>query len=267
MTRKIWAIVAGLAIAAVGQTRAPTGPSASPDFKVLVAAFALGAKPVSTEEIIARDGRIYQFRSESVEVVVVDPPRKLVELVDLGRKVQTEVTFDQLDGALAKLSERLRKVIADREATGKRADAIEAAMTRDLIDPRFRRAELPRAGRLRLANDSVEVDAAGEPEADPARLDLIALALDSVAKLGAFRTPDDLPPFGELEAIGALKGSKLRPLELSYLYRLAGPPRKFRRTYKLVPTLTDREREAIARVDRVRETAPLVRYERYRTGK
>jgi hypothetical protein len=92
--------------------------------------------------------------------------------------------------------------------------------------------------------------------------------LGSIAKLGAYRTPDDLPPFAELEAIAALTGERhQRPTELAYLYRLAGPPRKFRRTYRLIPTLTDREVEAIVRVDRLREVAPNVRYERYRLAR
>ena len=94
---------------------------------------------------------------------------------------------------------------------------------------------------------------------------MVALALESIAKVGAFKVPNDLPPFAELEAIAALTGDrKLRPTELSYLYRLKGPPRKFRRTYRLVPTLTDREVEAIARLERLREVAPSLRYGQYR---
>ena len=68
----------------------------------------------------------------------------------------------------------------------------------------------------------------------------------------------------ELDAIAALAGDrKLRPTELSFLYRLAGPPMRLRRTYRLVPSLTDREREAIDRIEQLREVAPVVRYERY----
>jgi hypothetical protein len=52
----------------------------------------------------------------------------------------------------------------------------------------------------------------------------------------------------------------LRPTDVSILYRLAGPPRKLRWTYKVVPELTDNEREAISRVDSLRATARFVRY-------
>jgi hypothetical protein len=55
----------------------------------------------------------------------------------------------------------------------------------------------------------------------------------------------------------------LRPTEVSILYRLAGPPRKMRTTYLLVPSLTDRELEALARVDRLRRTAPSLSFTRY----
>ena len=43
----------------------------------------------------------------------------------------------------------------------------------------------------------------------------------------------------------------------------AGPPRKLRWTYRLVPALTDRERDAIAKVDRMRSAARFLPYDRY----
>jgi len=267
MNRRVWMVLGASWVApaarSLGQPMAPPAP----DFKIMVGSFALGPEPISTEEIVGRQGRIYQFRSGSAEVVLIDPAGRRVELIDLSRKVQTEVSFARLDDAVAKVGAKLRAAIAEREKTGKRADAIEARMTRDMVEPGFRKIAVARAHHLRLANGTIEIDADGEPEPDAARLDSETLALETIAKLGAFLTPDDLPPFAELDAIAALKAERLRPAEIAYLYRLAGPPRKFRRTYRLVPDLTDREREAVARIDRVRAVATMLRYERYRAQK
>ncbi len=264
MNRRDWMILAAWAIAPGGRSWSQPPTPDPPEFKVLVGSFGIKPEPISTEEIVARQGRVYQFRSGTTEVVVIDPARKRVELVDLVGRVQTEVSFDRLDEAVAKVAAKLRAEIARREKTGARSDAVEAAMTRDLVEPKFRRLAGAKVARIRLSNATIEVDALGEPEPDPSRLSLLAITLESIARLGAFLTPDDLPPFAELNALAALKAERLRPAEISYLYRLAGPPQKFRRTYRLVPELTVREREAIVRVDRVRESATMLRPERYR---
>lgn len=258
-------ILVGLALLA---DPAPAqGPPAEipADFKILVAAYGLAREPIYTEEIVAISGRVYQFVSISREIVVIEPARSRIDLLDLNRKIQSEITFSQLDEGLARIKGTLAAAIDRREKTGKRADQVEAQMTHDLAEPRLSVSSEPGSRRVRLTNASVEVVADGEPEPDAPRLALVATALTSIAKLGAFRTPNDLPPFIEIETIAALTGDrKLRPTELAYLYRLAGPPRKFRRTYRLVPALTDRDREAIRRIDLLRESAPSVRYEKYR---
>ena len=261
-------LLAGLTLllaAARGDGPAVPSPAVAADFKIQADSFALKPEPVTREELVARHGRVYQFSAGTEEVVIIDPARGRVELLDIKRRVQTEVSFAQLDEGLDRVRATLGRAIRAREAAGGRGGAIEAAMTRDLLDPKFRRVDDPKAPRVRLTNATVEIDADGEADPDPLRLALVARSLETIAKLGAFRVPDDLPPFAELEAISALSaGRKLRPTSISYLYRLAGPPRRFRRTYRVVPTLTDREREAIARVDRLREEAPAVRYEQYR---
>ena len=263
------AIVAGLcALFTASSLLAADPPTIPADFKLQVASYGLRKEPISTEEIVIREGRAYVFPSDSREVVIIDPPRGRLELLDVGRKVQAEVSFRSLDDSLEKIKATLREAAEGREIQGGRGNALEAKMTRDLFETRLAIAHDPKANRVRLTNPAVEVDAEGVPEADAPRLALMATMMGATAKLGAFRVPNDLPPFAELAAISALTDERrLRPTELTYLYRLAGPPRKFRRTYRLVPTLTDRDVEAIARVNRLREVVPSVRYERYRPSR
>ena len=62
------------------------------------------------------------------------------------------------------------------------------------------------------------------PAPDPARLALIAESLASLAKLESFRNPADAPPYARLDTLAALAGArKLRPVEMSILFRRAGP--------------------------------------------
>jgi hypothetical protein len=266
---KAWAMVAGLSVVFSLAAPGADGPPAVPaDFKIQVGLFSLRKEPVSTEEVLIREGRAYVFPSDSKEVVIIEHVRGQLDLLDVGRKIQTEVSFQALDESLVKIKATLREAAGRLEKQGGRGNVIEAKMTRDLFETGLAIAQDPNSRRVRLTNPAVEVDADGEPEADAPRLALVTATLSTVAKLGAFRVPNDLPPFIELEAIAALTGERrLRPTELTYLYRLAGPPRKFRRTYRLIPTLTDREIEAIAWVNRLREAVPSVRYERYRPAK
>ena len=264
---KVLTILASLL--AVLTTTGADGPTTVPDdFRLQVASFGLGKEPVYTEEIVVRDGRAYIFPSNTKEALIIEPARGRLELLDVGRRVQTEVSFRALDESVEKLRAGLREAAEKLEKKGGRANEIEAKMTRDLLEPKLAIDPVSKANRTRLTNAAIEIDADGEPEPDAPRLAMIATVLNSIAKLGAYRTPEDLPPFAELETIAALTGERRqRPTELAYLYRLAGPPKKFRRTYRLIPNLTDREMEAIARVDRLREVAPNVRYERYRPAR
>jgi hypothetical protein len=264
---KIGAVVAGLMAVLAGA--GVDGPRVVPaDFKIVVESFSLKKEPVVTEEIVVRHGKAYIFPSDSKEVVIIEPTEALVEIIDIGRRVQTEVSFQALDQSVAKIKSGLREAVEKFEKLGGKGNLIEAKMTRDLFETKLTIVQDPKLNRVRLTNPVVEVVADGEPETDTPRLAMIASILGTVAKLGAFRAPADLPPFVELETIASLTGDrKLRPTELSYLYRLAGPPQKLRRTYRLVPNLTDREIEAIARINRLREVAPSLRYERYRQNR
>jgi hypothetical protein len=232
-----------------------------------VGEFGIQADPISTSEVVALDGKVYQFTAESSEVVIIDVARKVVELFDLQHRMQTELALGDIDAMVVKIKEAIGRAIAKRESEGGRANRVAAQMSRDLIEPKFTRVATAKAeaSKVRLTNPSVEVDATGEPDADPARLALVRLILETVAKLGAYQDPNDLPPFAELAAIGVLVEEKhLRPTELAFLYRLAGPPKKFRRTYRLVPSLTEREKESIGKIEVARKAAPVLRYEQYR---
>ena len=236
----------------------------SPDFRIEIREFGLDPKPVVTAQVVVREGRAYQITDGSDEIIIVDPRQGRVELLNLGKNSQTAVTLAQLAESRAKLRTALNAIVARQREKGGRASLELARITEALVEPKFRVEDPGKPGRVRLVNSAVEVDATGEPEPDAARREMIALTLDAIVDLGAHRVPNDLPPFAELDALSALlRDRQQRPTELNYLFRLAGPPRRLRRTYRFFPELTDREVEATRRLDLKRTEAPIVRFERY----
>jgi hypothetical protein len=260
-------LLAGAALAAAQPPKAepPARPQAPADFKLHIERFGARKAPTARAELIVREGVAYEFLAEvPEEIVIIDPGAASVSLLDLKRKVQAELSAQRLDDHLAALHRRLSDRAARQEKEGPRAGRVAAAITRGLIDPHRRESAGPDGRTVRLANATVEVDAAGAPEPDAARLAVVVNSLAALAKLGPFRDADSLPPFPFLDALRALAGARrLRPTEIKVLYRLAGPPEVFRWTYQLVPSLTEREVEAVARVSQVRRAARAVPYGLY----
>jgi hypothetical protein len=240
-------------------------PAMPADFRLDASLFTVGPTPAATSQIIVRRGVAYQFVSDSPEEVqIIDVAASRVVLVDLKRKIQTEISSNHLDTHLGVTYNRILAVVRSREKSDKRADRLAAAMGRDLIEPKFKAAFDDAKKSLHLTNTTVEADATGEPETDQGRYTVIVNALAAIIKLSAIRDPDGIPPFPRLDALRILTvDHRLRPTEINFLYRLAGPPKRMRWTYALIPSLTDREIEAIARINNLRETAKFVAFADY----
>lgn len=258
----------GFALLADSPEIQPGGAAVPADFKLSITLFGVAPEPLQKTDLVVHKGRGYLFNpGPPLEVVIHDPAAGRLELLNLVAKVRSEVTFKRLDDFQAKLHSAIAAAAAKREAQGGRANQIAAEMSRDLIDPRFTVAvdDAGRSRRIRLSNSTVEVAAAGEPETDPARLAAIHAILTALAQLESARAPDDLPPFPRLDALRALTIERsLRPTELVFIYRMTRAPFKLRWTYRLEPTLTPRELEAIARVEAVRNESRFLRFDRYR---
>jgi len=206
------------------------------DFKLSIAFYGVRKEPITTAELVVHSGIAYHFaRDEPGEVVMFDPSAARLELLDLDRGVQSEIMLTKLDEKVAVLHRAITEAIRKHEEAGTRADRVSAEMSRALIEPKLAETNDPASDHLRLTNSVVTVDATGEPESQVVRLALIDSTLTGLIKLAAVRDPKAIPPFVRLDALHILTGGKhLRPTEMSFLYRLAGPPRKHRWTYRLV---------------------------------
>jgi hypothetical protein len=235
------------------------------DFKLAISFFGVRKEPITTSELIVHGGTAFYFASESPEeIVIINPADRRVELLDLERRTQAEISFTRLDEKQTTLHRSIAEAIRKQEEAGGRSNRVSAEMSRALNDPGLTQSYDPASSRLQLTNSAVNVDATGEPETDTARLTLIVTALDSLIKLAAVRDPEAIPPFIRLDTVHSLiVGHQLRPTELTFTYRLAGPPRKHRWTYRLVEPLTARELEALNRIARLRAGTPFIPFDRY----
>lgn len=257
----------GLAMAAVGQASAPSAvaaPSEPGGFKIVYREYQLGTEPILRGEIVVLNGRWYQFHNINNEIVIVDPKRAKVELIDLSRKAQSEVTFARLDEATQALKKVVVATIEKKEKEGGRANAIASKMSRDLIEPTFQVVRDEAGGVSKLSNETVQVEAKGEPDSDAVRLSRLGVVLSRLVQLDSLRNPTKIPPFPQLLTIEELTDKrKLRPLETTYIYRMTGKPIKQRWTFRFVPELTDREKQAIDKIIQIQGLAKVQRLEAY----
>ncbi|WP_254053446.1 hypothetical protein [Singulisphaera sp. GP187] len=266
--RTAMAMAAVLALGAGGDdqpTSTPPSPVGPADYKLVIAMYGVAKEPISTTELVVHKGRAFLFNpGPPLEVMIHDPSAGRLEMIDLKRKIRSEISLKKLDEYTNKLHDAIAAASTKREAQGGKGNQIAAAMSRDLIDPRFSTSYDPAAHRLRLTSPTIEVEGDGVPEPDEARLASIHATLVALAKMDAVRDPRDLPPFPRLEALRALVvDHRLRPTELTFIYRLAGAPQKLRWTFRLEPALTNREREAIATVEAIHELCRYARFNRY----
>lgn len=255
-----------LSTACLGADGPPPAVGAPADFKLKLELFGpIKKEPVAKGELIVRKGVGYQFLAEQLnEITIVDPAQASIVLLDLTRRVQTELSSKRLDNEIGRLHTRLVQSVERLEKSKQRSEQITAAMAKDMTDPNFAETFDDATGKLRLTNRSVELSVTGVAEPDRARLMMVTNCLAALIKLPALRDEESLPPFARLDALRRLSAVRgLRPTEMDLLLRLQGPPQRLRWVWTLVPTLTEREIEAISRLGRVRETAKFVSLEDY----
>jgi hypothetical protein len=243
---------------------AAPAPAASPAFRITVRQFETDRRPVARGEIIVARGRAYYLESGSKEVIVLDPAAKAVHLIDLKMSVTADLPYSDIDAGLAEQREDQKKII-EAHARGKsRAERIDAEMRRDQLEPRFEPKFDEASRTLRMGNPSVQVEARGEPDDDPARFAATADTLTTLARLRARRELDDLGHLVQVETISLLVGGrKLRPAEITYLFKLAGPPEKHRQTFELIPELTPEDLQGLDLIEAQLPKARRVPFDRY----
>ncbi len=247
-------------VAAPATAPAPAGPA----FRFAFQQFDAGKRPIGRGEVIASRGRLYYIEKNSNEVAIIEPARKAIHLVDIKLGLAADLSYGDLDSGLVANREDHRKAVEAHAKSAARGERIDSEIRRDMTDPRFQVRYDEPSHTLRLSNPTAQVEARGEPDDDQARLAAIAEALGTLAKLRSYRDPDNLRHFIEIDTVSALvDGRKLRPVEVTYFFRLAGPPEKHRWTYLLAPEVTEEDRKGLDLIEVRLLRARHVPFERY----
>lgn len=259
-------LTCGMTVAVVCAAEPPRPIPA--DFKLVVTVYGVKKEPIQRSELLSWRGRLFVVVSGSSEVVVLNPGTNRAELVDIDRKVHTDIPFERFERYQANLRKAIQLAIEKREKAGGRGDRIAAQMSRDLIDPQFKETFDDASHQLRLTNSSAEVDIKGEPDGDQGRLDAIETGLSVMIKLASLRDPEAIPPFTRLDALTAtIRKHHLRPVEMQTLYRLAGPPIKYRWTYALKQNVDADELEVLNKIGGLLERSRALRFDHYERPK
>lgn len=241
-------------------TKAPT----SHDFRLSVKLRDVAAGPATEAEMIGYQGRILQMIDGRSELILIDPIARRIEVLNLDRKCIARISFDRLDAEVAAYKSRLQTTVDKLAVSTHRADKLNAAKTGDLLTPKGKLIYDKALHTLRRVGETTEAEARGVPDRDADRLALIRASLTSLIKLDTYRSPEKVPPFVQLQAIDALiTEHRLRPTEMSFLYRLNGPPIRFLWTYKLTPGLAATDLELLTKLQEFRRNAALIDFDAY----
>lgn len=183
-------------------------PLLADDFRVDTEIFAADDKTASgqTTTLFYR-GAIYDFPQDGHEITILAPGDKArVVLLDMKRKLRTELTLDQL----LDFSGRLREWAAEQED----------GLLRFSVNPRFEKQADATRGQLHLASRWMTYELKTRPASSATMVTDYRRFCDIYAHLNTLLNPGSLPPFGRLELNRQLAQSGQLPTEI----RLTIPP-------------------------------------------
>lgn len=166
-------------------------------------------KDVSESTTIFRNGRVYDLLAKPAEITIFDPPGNRFVVMDVERKIKTEVTTQQVDAFV----ERVRA----------EALTVNDSLGRFLAGPAFEESFDDAKGELTLKNEWMVYQVkTALPKFDSmtrqySQYIAWQTKLNSVMRIGA------LPPFTRLKLNDALAKRGLLPVEV-LLTRYSAPP-------------------------------------------
>jgi hypothetical protein len=209
-------------------------------------------EPKIRSTTIFDDGIVYDFLEDPAEVTVFDKARGRFVLLDLGRRIRTELTTERL----ADFTGQLRRWSQDQ------SDAFLKFLGAPRLEEQFDGA----SGQLSLRSPWVTYELT-TAEADPTILRDYREFADWSCQLNTLLTPRSRPPFARLAVNEALQRHgrfasevrlTLRPKQGAFAKRV-----KARSEHLLVRHLVESDRRRVAEVDRFMATFTAVRFTEY----
>ena len=236
------------------------------DFRVESSVFLIKEKSILStpgkpkpEELISRSttifnrGVIYDFLDHPAEIIIFDPANQRFILLDVDRKLRTELTTTIVGKAIDRLKGLAKSAKTDR--------------TRFLLDPKFDESVDTETGALVFDSEWLTYRVTGTPAGNPAVVQQYRDFSDWAAKLNAFLRPNSQPPFARLildEAL-AKRGEVPSKIELTLKTRhgLTTHKEQLRAEYHLVKRLVESDRRRIAQAGKQMAAFKQVGFRQY----
>lgn len=184
------------------------------------------------------DGVVYDFLQSPAEVIVFDRPHNRFVLLDVARRVRTELSTDQV----ASLSERLKGW----------AKTQSDPYLQFLASPSFNESYNDQTGDLSLSSQWMTYQLGTMPAASQAISHLYRDFSDWYCRLNTMLNPGSRPPFARLMVNASLDARNLLPREVVLTLHpkqgLLGKKITVRSEHRLIDGLAEADRNRVAQV-------------------
>ena len=224
------------------------------DFRIETKVFAgKDAEPISEDLTLFRGEQVYDFLSRPREVTVFDKPRSRVMLLDLTRRVKTEIRMERIMA----FSDELRTWC------GKQADPL----LRFSAEPAFAQSLDNSSGEIVFTSPFLTYRVATTRAANDDVARQYLEFSDSYARLNAMTNPGSTPPFPRLKIDEALYISRAIPVRVQLTMpprsRFGGKPTTMRSEHSVSWRLLESDQQKIQEAEEFLVTFTPLTLERY----
>lgn len=246
--------VRGIVLGSLGLTLLLAAPAWADDFRVENAIFLDNEKQPRIESTtIFAAGLVYDYLKSPAEVTVFDPSRGRFVLLDLSRRVRTEVDLLKIH----RLCEQIQTWAA------KQSDPL----LNFLAHPRFDEQAPEGTGRLALSSPLVSYELTTAAMPTPAISTAYRQFSDAYSELNALLNPGSRPPFARLVLNDVLDRRQQFPQEVKLTLQVgSGFSAKrtvIRSQHRLATTLVEADRDRVAQTGQYLTIFSPVAFEEY----
>ncbi len=233
------------------------GEAAAGDFRIENTVYVgKSDKPVVRSTTIFHQGAVYDFMAEPAEVVVFDKQAGRFTLLDISRRVRTEMTTDQV----AQFTAQLKK------SAGGQTDPFAKFLAAPTFDEQFEKA--PR--RLTLSSPWMTYRMELAEPGSKAIAEQYRQFSDWYARLNSLLNPQSRPPFARLLVNAALAKHEAtaREVHLTLVPKKSFPPKRItiRSEHELVQQVVGADLDRVAQAREFMEIFKPISFQQYRKG-
>ncbi len=232
-----------------------TQPLEAADFRVENEVFLVGQeKPIASSTTVFHGHEVYDFLDEPAETVIFDRKTRLFVILDVKRRISTELSAKQVTSFVEQLQQR--------------AEKSPQPLIRFSAKPQFNETLDQQTGQLTLSSRWITYRLTLEKHKEttiPLRYGEFS---DWYSRLNTVMNPGSRPPAARLAVNAAMasRGATASEVHLTLVTSesASAKPTKLRSQHKLTRGLTQNDEDRMAAVEQQLKTFRRVKFEQYR---